>query len=314
MCEFPELPNTFFFSFLNRRKYVISVPQAGDFPSEIFDYGETDVFKCQVQKVVRSRRLTLQDKETQDPTAEELAPPKSYTIHKGYHRVLLGFIQEIKFMTEDGITNHNCLFRAVYLTMVLDFFVDELEKIIPTDPSSFRSRTLNPILQRQLRGVSDHEARAVKAEVGNTLGNAGSFYLQDDPLDPDLICKVFRNILYVWHVRLALGYLGTGLKATEASFTTALRNTQDLLSSRGKTADEEWDDKEIMIYESKLAYIEGLGPYYEELFVESVSAVDAPSAEQRIRRGAPVAADLAALADRQFVVRREAERAPHVVG
>ena len=87
----------------------------------------------------------------------------------------------------------NCLFRATYLSQILDYFVVELPRMQMSSPVSLRSQVLNPILQHELRGVLDHELELVKLEVGGTWELAGIFYLTPNPLDPTHTNEVLRT-------------------------------------------------------------------------------------------------------------------------
>ena len=237
----------------------------------LWDYTPTATCVIEVYRL-SSHSPTQEKRETTDPNSRHRGPGKVYQIPAGYRRVLMGFLREIEFMTKDKLRSHNCLFRAVYLTKVLDMFVDELKRIKPATPDRFRSRVLNPILQRQLRGVLDQEAMAVKSEVGDKLEEIGEFYLKEDPLDTRLTNKMLRNILYVWPVRLSLGYINSNEKCTETAFTTAIRNTEELLSHRQVIKDEVWNELVISDYEINIVEAEELGKHYQEMIDESVSS------------------------------------------
>ena len=88
-------------------------------------------------------------------------------------------------MYGDNVTEGNCLFRATYLLKVLDLFAKELVGIAAELPQRWRSRVLNPILQRQLAGVLDNVPNMVELQVGRSVEEAAQFYLTVDPLNPD---------------------------------------------------------------------------------------------------------------------------------
>jgi hypothetical protein len=231
---------------------------------DMFVYDERQTFTINVQPIKRSRTLSLANKELTEPTEDELGPITSYKIHMGYYRVLLGFLREIEFMTKDKLKSHNCLFRATYLCMVLDYFVEELPRIPKKTPERFRSQALNPLLQRQLNGVLDHEAEMVKAEVGESRKDAVSFYLLEDPLHPDHCDVLRRNLLYVWPVRLSLGYTLTSNACTENSFKCAINNTKELLTTRAKFSDERWAAALILRSEVQIVQLEGLEAFFSD--------------------------------------------------
>ena len=138
--------------------------------STLWLYDDEDkLTEVTIQKVSRNWKLSKAQREIKVPTQSELLKPQTYHVHPGYRHVLLGFIQEIEFMTSDKLKSHNCLFHATYLMKILDEFAKELESYGRPQPGCFQSHTLNPILQCQLRGVSDHEPATVRAEVGGTL-------------------------------------------------------------------------------------------------------------------------------------------------
>ena len=118
---------------------------------------------------------------------------------------------------------HEALRRAGYAADVLQHLGKEL-KMCKYDGASFRSKVLNPILQRYLKGIHDAYAPVVQeavaqasAEVENFLnikkGNAEDdkvtilgatvFYLSEDPLDTKNIPYYRRNLVYLpearWH-------------------------------------------------------------------------------------------------------------------
>ena len=206
--------------------------------------------------------MKYQEQTITDPTRAELGNAEEYEIHRGYRPFILGLIREVEFMTRDKIKTHNCLFRGVYLIKVMDLFAEEL-KGAHMVTARWRSRVLNPLLQRQLRGVSDHEPEAVRNEVGNTLEASAAFYLTHDPLNTALTGKLRRNILYIWHVRLSLDFLG--YKYVEGSAEIAIENSQALLDNRGLYADEEFDEDKLYSFERNVIKAENIERLYDEL-------------------------------------------------
>ena len=87
-------------------------------------------------------------------------------------------------MVDDKIKSHNYLFWAVYLIKILDIFAEELDTMPKDTPFRFCSHILNPLLQHQLCGISDHESEMIFRQVGNTMEDTTNFYLMLDPLDP----------------------------------------------------------------------------------------------------------------------------------
>lgn len=246
-----------------RREYHIELEAL---PAKVFfEYGAQDLCSIEVRKITRKKREALPRKEQEAHTERDLGPPKKYTLHLGYHRVLAGFLQEIKFMEEDKLKSYNCLFRGTYLSKILDIFVEELSRIPENSPWCFRSRALNPLLQRQLRGIHDDYPMQVKMEVGESRADVGKFYLELDPLAPALINKLMRNILYIWQVRLSLGFLLADVPAENQNMTSAIHKTKNLLVCRSRTYDAEWDRRLLMKYEVSMIQEENLGVYYSPL-------------------------------------------------
>lgn len=148
--------------------------------------------------------------------------------------------------------------------MVLDLFAEELRTAAAPVPARFRSYVLNPLLQRQLRGIPDSVGTAVMAEVGESRGEATKFYLSEDPLDPDHIHTILQNILYIWHVRLSLTYLYR-TDWTEHTCGAAMDATREMAARRGEVSDEAWAREMLSGFEIKVVRREGLGWYYSEL-------------------------------------------------
>ena len=235
----------------------------------LFEYREKDVFTIHVRNVEHKAGTSQAQKELMEPKGKELKKGFKCKIHAGYLRVLLGFNREIKFMTKDKIKAHNCLFRATYLQMILDLFVLELSRVPAANPWHFRSQVLNPILQRQLRGILDEEQQAIKAEVGPTVTDAAAFYLMKDPLNPHHVSSLLRQLLYVWPVHLSLGFIGR--KGNSRAWTVALRNMKSLVAKRCKVSDEVWENEMLSKYERTLVTLECLDMYYAAILAMAVS-------------------------------------------
>ena len=195
----------------------------------LFDYDDKRLCKVSISKVVLSPNLKGKEREFIVPTKKDIQHQKTVEIHRGYLRFLAGMIREIAFSTEDGITNHNCLFRAEYSVMILDRFAEELMRKQRAPGVRWRSRVLNPLLQRQLEGITDYEAKSVVEAVGPTVEAAARFYLTRDPLDPSNTLEMMHNILYIWPVRQSLACLYT--KASESNFHHSMKNAQSLIKA-----------------------------------------------------------------------------------
>jgi hypothetical protein len=134
-----------------------------------------------------------------------------------YDRIVSQLITEAEHATRHH--GHEAVRRQSYALEVLDAFGDEITSY-DGPQAAFRSRTLTPILQRHLWGVSDEYGPCVRgavlddAEGEPTITMATQFYLSEDPTDPGLIPTYRRNIIYIpearWHLGVVLGKRGIG--------------------------------------------------------------------------------------------------------
>jgi len=257
----------------NSQRYSVDILHAENEENAASFWGPSreDFVVVTVRKVARKRGTSYATRQITDPTEDELGEPMEYEIHPGYRPFILGLLREIEFMTDDKLATHNCLGRAVYLQKVMDEFAEELEAAFVMVKERWRSRVLNPLLQRQLRGVSDHEPAAVKSEVGDTLGASAAFYLTHDPLNPNLTKKLRRNILYIWHVRLSLTSFGYFYQV--GSDQKAIQNSQELLKQRSEYTDDDFDEEVLYGFERKLIEAEELQRWFGDL-LEWVSGLE----------------------------------------
>jgi len=204
------------------------------------------------------------------------------------HRLVCQLVAEDKH--GEAHNSHESRHRQMYARKVLVDFVIELQKnrAMPLEqrvpPASFRSHTLTPILQRQLRGVHDaympsvHIAMIRKGEADLTISRATELYLHQDPTLAHLAPQYRHHLLYVpeprWHLGVVLhpGWLG------DANFYNAVRDHHEeiLMGVREDRA----SDKEHVICdphgmpilrraEVRAILLEGL----EEFFAQELSAV-----------------------------------------
>ena len=133
-----------------------------------------------------------------------------------YDRILCQLITE----NEHGMksTSHEVLRRQYYAREVLDRFCEEYDSY-KGPIAKFRSAVLSPILQRQLRGLSDSYlpfvARAISNSDGDpTVGEVTELYLGIDPTDPELIPSYRQNMVFVpemmWHLGIVMGIFKVG--------------------------------------------------------------------------------------------------------
>jgi hypothetical protein len=160
-------------------------------------------------------------------------------------------------------------FRAHYLMKVIDAFVCELQGQRVKSPTEFRSRVLNPIVQRQRWGISDNDPEKVKIAVGSTVDDAKRFYLSRDPLDPQDSRTLLRHLLYITSVRTSLGFLHAGL--TKELYERSVFNSKYLMEHRTILSGS-GDQALLSPSEVKVIQSEGLQELYRELIEASVSS------------------------------------------
>jgi hypothetical protein len=165
---------------------------------------------------------------------------------------------------------HESLRRRTYAERVLDMFGSELDSF-KGKPVEFRSKVFSPILQRQLRGVSDAYApsirRAVNPRTGEpTISEVTQFYLGNDPLDPRCIPSYRRNIIYIrearWHLRILMG------KATFSStqdFNNSLEHHDILINAlRGAPSPGTRGIPHFREMDVAILVSDGIETYFEE--------------------------------------------------
>lgn len=111
------------------------------------------------------------------------------------------------------LSMHEVLRRATYAEETLDAFGIELIRA-GAGEEAFRSKVLNPLMMRQLRGVMSNYGPNVRnaIEKGNkalTIRDVTTFYFEYDPIDAGGIASFRRNLIYTpearWHLSLVLG-------------------------------------------------------------------------------------------------------------
>jgi hypothetical protein len=272
-----------------RQIFRISFPNKPDtLDPDLFDYDSSSEAKIVVQRILRDPRAPRKTGIIADPMQWSVSQETEHTVHKGYLRVLLGFRREIRFVTEEGrdrgINDFACIFRAQYLIKVMDRFSEELQDrrnqlikdnadidMISASPGPhFRSRVLNPILQRQLRGFDDHDVQLLKSEIGRSVIILNEVYLQEDPLDGALAQRCLKNLLYITPVRFSMTYFSLG--ASEDNYHRISTNTGFLMKFRDRMSDDAWD--ESILYDSEIEVIkmEKLEVLYAKMIEASVSS------------------------------------------
>ena len=227
-----------------------------------FDFEEGDLCTVIVQPIARQLgQLSRFGKEyVIGPQIGDLGSPTEYQLHPGYRRVLAGLTREIEFMTTDKLSSHLVVFRAVYLIKVLDCFADELQTMPRRMPQRFRSRALNPILQRQMRGLADHEGAALREAIGNIPENVAKFYLTWDPLSDPGVKSWQENFIYDWPVRASFSLLKKS-NVREEDYEAFLTNTKYLVMQRAKVDVDRRPKSGFWDFEQHVIVKEALQPY-----------------------------------------------------
>lgn len=153
--------------------------------------------------------------------------------------------QEDKHGDEDS--RHESLRRQSYARRVLDAVGKELRRYSGSGVS-FRSKVLNPILQRYLRGVPDSYTPSVRAAISidsnPTFADASAFYLIRDPVDKAWIPHYRRNLVYIAESRWHLGYLLKTMAIGDTSDFDMVRNNHDkVMGALGEENDEDDEDE-----------------------------------------------------------------------
>ncbi|KAF9784968.1 hypothetical protein BJ322DRAFT_1060594 [Thelephora terrestris] len=177
----------------------------------------------------------------------------------------------------DKVDDDESLFRCQYLMRVLDSFAEELrdqtrneQQSQPVkDPAKFRSRVLNPIIQRQRRGVADNDPDEVKKAVGIKLEDAVNFYLAQDPLDPQHCRALFRHLLYITPVRMSFACYSS--RFSKAVYEKGRVNTEFLRRCRSRVQQDTSDQTLLLPFEVEVIELEGLGGLYRGLIKASAT-------------------------------------------
>jgi hypothetical protein len=158
-------------------------------------------------------------------------------IHSKTTSIPLLYVQIIaQLLAEDehGDFNqgHEALRRGSYARQVLAAVAREIR--VYTGPNSdFRSKVLNPILQRYLRGIPDNYTPAICTAISGdkktepTIGQVTTFYLALDPTDPTFIHDYRRNLIYLTEPRWYLGILLGNYSIKDVSHFNRIQNHHD---------------------------------------------------------------------------------------
>jgi hypothetical protein len=164
-------------------------------------------------------------------------------------RIPVIYVQLIaQLVAEDNHGEHNSGHEAVrrqsYARQVLDHVAKEL-KGHKGSAAGFRSKVLNPILQRYLGGIPDCYTPSVRAAIAEdgkepTIADATKFYLAEDPTDTSHIPRYRRNLLYISPMRWFLGtVLGNFSIKSVQSFDKTRSNHDKIMEAMAEDSDED---------------------------------------------------------------------------
>ena len=174
----------------------------------------------------------------------------AYEVPAVYHRLIRQLVAEDRHGQHHH--SHESRRRQMYARQVLDNVAEEMIRnaAMPPEkqisPTSFRSHTLTPILQRQLRAVHDaytpsvHTAMIRKGEASLTIFRATEIYLHEDPARSYLTPRYRRHLLYVPEPRWHLGIVINPGRLEDTSFYNAVREHHEeiLMAVRQEIGDK----------------------------------------------------------------------------
>jgi hypothetical protein len=171
---------------------------------------------------------------------------KEYDVPAPYDRIVAQLLAEV--VHGMSTRTHEALRRMTYAERVLDSFSREVKKY-RGEPVEFRSKVLNPILQRQMVGIEDNYSPSVREAVSDddgmpTIACATKFYLSSDPTDPELIPMFRRNLVTVpearWHLGTVVGSIATDSAEDSASVR---KNHEWLMRDENNLPEDVGDDE-----------------------------------------------------------------------
>jgi hypothetical protein len=165
-----------------------------------------------------------------------------------YDRIVDQLLREVEHVTKAVEKGHEALRRKTYAQRVLDAFYLEIRKY-NGDPTSFRSRVLTPLLQRQLYGVEENQGPCVRNSVCDkrgrcTIKSVTQFYLGCDPTDPRWIPTFRRNLIYIPEARWHLGVVLGTISVADHTASDAIQDHHDQLMQKVSTRSENDDTHE----------------------------------------------------------------------
>ena len=196
---------------------------------------------------------------------------KSYRVLAPYDRVVAQLATEANHACHHN--SHEARRRGEYANRMLDLFGEEIESLADSDPVTFYSKVLTPILVRQLRGVHDDISRTICAVVAQgsksaSIQEAAQFYLTMDPSNPIYIRLYRRQSLNLpivrWHLATVLGVINKNHKGHYDRFYTDHALIMDSLNVSGAYQDKDEEGYPLLNrVEAGALVAEGLDEYFE---------------------------------------------------
>jgi len=194
---------------------------------------------------------------------------RTFEIPAPYLRILDQLQKEAKHGQSD--MGHEAQRCAVYAEETLDAFGKELTTTKDIDPTTFRSKVLNPVLQRQLHGVPSHYTPAVCRAIARgdgpvTIETATIFYLANDPISPTMIPSYRRNCIYIPEVRWHLGILmGTGALGNPKQYILIRENQDEIMGEL--RSEKPWTGSGVPPFnyvEVETIHCERIAPFFKQ--------------------------------------------------
>lgn len=186
-------------------------------------------------------------------------------------------------MHGDADSGHESRRRQSYARQVLDSLGYELD-VFGKPGVDWRSKVLNPIIQRQFNGVSDVYSPSIHAAISGysiedsegddtqvTISDATAFYLGSDPLDLSNVPTCRRNIVYIremrWHLSILLGKF----QIEDRTHYNATLSNQDYLTANLDVDDSSGEIPPFCLAEVLVIYFEHIEDFFKEELQQVVS-------------------------------------------
>jgi hypothetical protein len=241
---------------------------------------EGDVVQVTISQLIKnSGKMSFHKKKT------------ARVIPAAYVRLIDQFEMEASLATVNH--DHEAQRRVTYAIETLNALGKELSSRKDTG-AEFRSSVLNPIMQRQVRGVQSDYGPAVRNAIAKgrtpTIYDATEFYLHLDHLDKKSIPLYRRQLIYSpeqrWHLGIVLGHVDPKDRSVLRNIWT---NHEDIMEELHKEAcagkcqqasgdsGEEISVPPFNAVEIEVIITEGLNKFFEKELALTVSRAYNPT-------------------------------------